>query len=134
MLGLQWDDFSSPCLLIFCEQRSKIGLNTPLMWLAVNIKNSNSSIYIKLWECGFYVKYFNTCWKSFASNFSIPKSFFILLFFFGEEDWPWANIFANLPLFCMCGAATAWLDEWCVGPLPGSKSVNHGLPKWSMWT
>ena len=28
-------------------------------------------------------------------------------------------------------AATAWLDEQCVGPRPGSEPVNPGLPKWS---
>ena len=34
-------------------------------------------------------------------------------FSFGEEDSPWANICANLPLFCMWVTATAWLDECC---------------------
>ena len=28
---------------------------------------------------------------------------------------------ANLPLFCMWCAATAWLDEWCVGLSLGSE-------------
>ena len=59
----------------------------------------------------------------------------IIYFYFGEEDWPWANIWlpifpsffleedcpwanicANLPLFCMWNAATAWLSERHVGP------------------
>ena len=31
--------------------------------------------------------------------------------YYGEEDWPWANIYANLSLFCMWDAASAWLDE-----------------------
>ena len=31
--------------------------------------------------------------------------------FFREEDWPWANICANLPLFCTWDTSTAWLDE-----------------------
>ena len=39
-------------------------------------------------------------------------SFFIYLLI--DEDWPWADICASLPLFCMWGATTAWLDEWCV--------------------
>ena len=30
-------------------------------------------------------------------------------FFACEEDWPRANTCANLPLFCMWDAATAWL-------------------------
>ena len=54
--------------------------------------------------------------------------------FFGEEDWPWANIFANIPLFCMWDAATAWLDEQCVGPCLGSEPTNSGPLKWSAWT
>ena len=36
-----------------------------------------------------------------------------LILFFGEEEWPWANVCAHLPLFCMLVTATAWLDEWC---------------------
>ena len=40
----------------------------------------------------------------------------ISLFSFGGEDLPWANICASLPLFYMWDAATAWLDERCVGP------------------
>ena len=35
----------------------------------------------------------------------------ISVFLFGGEDCSWANICANLPLFCMWDAATAWLDE-----------------------
>ena len=31
---------------------------------------------------------------------------------FGEEDWPWANICALLPVFCMWDAATTWFNEW----------------------
>ena len=38
---------------------------------------------------------------------------FSFIFFFGEEDCPWANICANLPLFCMWHAVTAWLEEQC---------------------
>ena len=45
-----------------------------------------------------------------------------LLFSSTEEDWPWANICANLPLFCMWDTATAWLDD------DGSKSVNPRPP------
>ena len=40
---------------------------------------------------------------------SAPLSFS----FFGEEDWPWANICAILPLVCMGDATTAWADEVC---------------------
>ena len=53
------------------------------------------------------------------------------LFFFCEEDW--ANICANLPLFCMWDASTAWLTNG-IGPCLGSKPVNLGPPKWSMQT
>ena len=45
-----------------------------------------------------------------------------------EEDLPWANICANLPLVCMWVAATAWLMSG-VGPHPGTEP---GLPKWSV--
>ena len=48
---------------------------------------------------------------------------------FAEEDWPWANICAHLPLFCMWDATTAWFDKQCVGPCPGSKPANLGPPK-----
>ena len=58
------------------------------------------------------------------SNFPVGFSFFFS--FFGEEDCPWANIYANLPLFCMWNATTAWLDEHCVGPRLGSELVSPG--------
>ena len=53
---------------------------------------------------------------------------------FGEEDWSWANICANLPLFCLWDATTAWLDEQYVGPQLVSKPVNPKLPKQSTRT
>ena len=53
---------------------------------------------------------------------------------FAEEDCPWANICAHLPLFCMWDATRAWLDEQHVGPGPGSKPVNPGPSKQSAWT
>ena len=46
-----------------------------------------------------------------------------------EEDWPWANICASPPLFCMWDTATAWLDEWCVGLCLGSEPAKPCLPK-----
>ena len=58
----------------------------------------------------------------------------VLLVFFGQEDCPWANIYASLPLFCIGNATTAWLDEWCVGLCPGSGPVNPGLPEQSTQT
>ena len=51
---------------------------------------------------------------------------FILLIFFGEEDWPSANICASLPLPYMWDTATEWLDEQRVAPHPGSKPMNAG--------
>ena len=48
---------------------------------------------------------------------------------FGEEDQPSANIRAHLPLLYVCDAATAWLDERCIGPCPGSEPANLGPPK-----
>ena len=54
------------------------------------------------------------------------------LFFLLEENWPWANICAHLPLFCMWNAATAWLDEWCVDLCPGSEPANLGPLQQSM--
>ena len=61
-------------------------------------------------------------------------SYFLFLLFFSEEDWPWAKICANLPLFYMWDDTTAWLDEQCVGPCPGSEPVNPRLPEWSSRT
>ena len=34
----------------------------------------------------------------------------------------------------MWDAATVWLDEWCIGPCPGSKPMNAGLLKRSVQT
>ena len=59
---------------------------------------------------------------------------FLSFFLFDEEDCPWANICANLPLFCMWDTATAWLDERYVSPGLGSESVITELLKWSMHT
>ena len=53
---------------------------------------------------------------------------------FAEEDWPWANICAHLPLFCMWDAATAWLDELCLSPHLRFEPANPGPPKLSTQT
>ena len=42
-----------------------------------------------------------------------------------EEDGPWANICASLPLLRVWDAITAWLDEQCIGPCLGSEPVNR---------
>ena len=34
----------------------------------------------------------------------------------------------------MWDATTAWLDEWCVGPRPGSEPANPGPLQWSIQT
>ena len=63
------------------------------------------------------------------------KSIFSCFVLFGEEDWPWANICANLPLFYTWDPATVWLDEY-VGLHPnlnlqtpgcqcGANELNH---------
>ena len=44
--------------------------------------------------------------------------------FFGEEDWPSANICGNLPLFCMWDTTTVWPNEQCIGLCPGSEPMN----------
>ena len=62
-----------------------------------------------------------------SSNLTAPWHFF---FFCCEEDWPWANICANIPLFCMWDVATAW----CVGPHLESETANSVPPKWSTQT
>ena len=53
---------------------------------------------------------------------------------FAEEDWPWANTRAHFPLLYMWDAATAWLDEQCVGPHLGSEPENPGPPKRNVGT
>ena len=45
----------------------------------------------------------------------------IYIFFFAEEDSPWANICANLPLFCIWVATTAWPPTSGVGLHPGTE-------------
>ena len=50
---------------------------------------------------------------------------------FVEEDWLSANICVHLLLPCMWDATTAQLDEWYVGPCPGSEPMNPGLLKQS---
>ena len=45
----------------------------------------------------------------------MPLLLFLEWKFFGEEDCPWTDICAHLPLCCMWDTGTAWLDEWCVG-------------------
>ena len=54
--------------------------------------------------------------------------------FFGEEDWPWANTHANVPLVCMWDATTAWPNEQGVGPCLGSETMNPGPLEWSTQT
>ena len=41
---------------------------------------------------------------------------------------------SSVPVFLcfMWDAATAWLDEWCVGPRLGSELVDLGLPMQSV--
>ena len=79
--------------------------------------------------------YSNTLIKELLVNFSFL--FLLVLFwfsFFSEKAWSWANVYANLLLFCMWDAITAWLEEQCVGSHPGSKPANTRLRKWSTWT
>ena len=49
-----------------------------------------------------------------------------ILLFFAEEDWPWANICAHLPLLFIWDAATAWFEKRCIGACLGSEPVNPG--------
>ena len=74
---------------------------------------------------------FNHDWRVLSHLFSF---FLLSVFLFGEEDWPWANIHASLPPFCIWDAATAWFDEQCVGLCLGSEPVNPRLLKQSPWT
>ena len=62
---------------------------------------------------------------------------------FAEEDWPWANICAHLPLLYMWDAATAYLLEEClVTRRSWIKFIKRMLNKWlftflclsSLWT
>ena len=53
---------------------------------------------------------------------------------FAEEDWPWANIRAHLPLLYMWDAchSTAW--QVVLWPHPGSKPATPGPPKQKVQT
>ena len=68
------------------------------------------------------------------ANYNIRCNFVHNFFYYGEEDRLLANICRNLPPFCMWDASTAWLDEQCVGPHPGSKWANLRPPTWSTQT
>ena len=65
---------------------------------------------------------------------SLLGSIYIYFLFFGEEDRPWANICANLPLFCTWVTSTARLDEQSVGQCPGSEPANPGPLKQNVRT
>ena len=67
-------------------------------------------------------------------NKNIKLGILFIHLVFGEEDWPWANICAHLPLFCMWDAPTAWPDEPCVGLCPGPDPANSRPPKQNMQT
>ena len=62
-------------------------------------------------------------------NNIVSKDGKLFNFFFAEEDSPWANTYASLPLFCMWVAATAWALTSGVGPYLGTEP---GLPEQSV--
>ena len=66
-------------------------------------------------------KYSFFWWGRLALSTHLLPIFLFLL----EEDWLWANISANLPLFCVCYAATAWLDEQPCVSLPTPRTQTH---------
>ena len=47
-----------------------------------------------------------------------------------EDNQPWANICANLPLFCMWVTTTTWLGKWCKSA-PGIQTHKPRPPKQS---
>ena len=48
---------------------------------------------------------------------------------FTEEDWPWANIHAHLPLLCMWDAYHSMAYQAVPCPHPGSEPASPGLPR-----
>ena len=72
---------------------------------------------------------------------------FFFFSFFGEDDWPraniccqsssflleehcpWSNVSVSLPLVCVWDATTAWLNEQCTQS--GSEPASPGQLKWS---
>ena len=56
-------------------------------------------------------------------------SLILVFFVVVEEDSPWANMCASLPVFCVWVAATAWPPTSDVGPNPGT---GPRLPKQSV--
>ena len=85
-----------------------------LIWLIQTLALSDSPSRSTLHQMKFPLKW----WADVLFSFS-----------FSAKDFPWANICANLPLFCMWVAATACPPMSGVGPYPGTET---GLPKWSM--
>ena len=84
--------------------------------------------------------------KILPSRWNFQIRIFLEVYFFGEEDWPWADICcqsSSLLFFSpqspgtylyilivghssssIWDTATAWPDEWCLGLRPGSKPVK----------
>ena len=64
--------------------------------------------------------------KKRKGQYSSSKKRSLGFFFPAEEDSPWANIYASLPLlFCMWDTSTAWLVSG-VCPSPGFEPMNLG--------
>ena len=64
--------------------------------------------------------------KSVEKNYLNKTKNWLILFSFAEEDLPWANICASLPLFRVSVATIAWPLMSGIGLCPGTE---HGLLK-----
>ena len=53
---------------------------------------------------------------------------------FAEEDWPWANNRAHLPLLYMWDACHSMACQAVPCIYPGSELANPGPPKQNVWT
>ena len=53
---------------------------------------------------------------------------------FAEEQWPWANVHAHLPLLYMWDTYHSMALPSSTMLHPGSKPANPGLPKQNVWT
>ena len=91
-----------------------MGNSTPIiLWtLSWYLKEISSS----LWVFSLFASVI--MWVAYsASHYNF--GFVLFCFYWGRS--PWANIYANLPLFCMWFAATAWLPTSGAGLRPGTK-------------
>ena len=124
----EWDDYAVSQNLLLIYQ------------CVISNKKDNEEVeqnHGKIWGNGDFVAFLSTSWDCYIGKnghtcCEIEQIFGRkLLFFLVRKIVHELTSVASLPLFFMWGATVAWLDEWDVGPHPGSKPANPRPPKQS---